>query len=348
MDGGRADSKKMCRYLCAIGTIRNRKPKFEFSTILVPNKQQGVVVLVIFGYNSGGCVLHFLSMSIQSQLQEKAAELLTDKKVEVIIGFGQCETGDAGAVFVTSPHQTDRLFWNDQCVENLTVYLTKKEIKKLGKPGIVVKGCDAKTLAVLESEHQIDRDGMLVIGVACSGVQRRGRLQNKCLACDVQQPPHCDFVIGEVVPAGETTEKKQDERYAKLDQLSAMTSDQRFEYWKKEFARCIKCYACRQNCPLCYCDVCVADKNRPTRIDTSATLKGNFAWNILRAFHLAGRCVGCSACTTACPVGIDLDLLNLTLAKAAEEKFQFRSGMERNTEPLIGTFSPDDQEKFIR
>jgi formate hydrogenlyase subunit 6/NADH:ubiquinone oxidoreductase subunit I len=92
----------------------------------------------------------------------------------------------------------------------------------------------------------------------------------------------------------------------------------------------------------------VADKNRPTRIDTSATLKGNFAWNILRAFHLAGRCIGCSACSNACPAAIDLDLLNLTLAKAAEDHFQFRSGMNRDAEPLIGTFSPDDNERFIR
>jgi Fe-S oxidoreductase len=221
--------------------------------------------------------------------------------------------------------------------------LTRKEIKKLGKPGIVVKGCDAKTLAVLESENQINRDNLVVIGVACSDVQLRGKLQEKCSACDVQSPPHCDIVIGEATPGGTNAD-----RYAKLAQLSAMTTEQRLEYWKEEFARCIKCYACRQNCPLCYCEVCVADKNRPTRIDTSATLKGNFSWNILRAFHLAGRCIGCSACTNACPAGIDLDLLNLTLAKAAEDNFQFRSGMKRNAEPLIGTFSPDDQEQFIR
>ena len=282
-------------------------------------------------------------MSIQSRLQEKAAELLTDKKVDVIIGFGRLETGDTGAVFVTSPNQSDRLVWDDKCSENLTVYLTKKEIKKLGKPGIVVKGCDAKTLAVLESEHQIDRDTMFVIGIACSGVQERGKLQDKCLTCDVHQPPHCDIVIGEAVPT-----ETQARRYAKLDLLTSMTSDQRLEYWKKEFARCVKCYACRQHCPLCYCEVCVADKNRPTRIDTSATLKGNFAWNILRAFHLAGRCVCCSACSNVCPAGIDLDLLNLTLAKTAEDNFQFRSGMHRNAEPLIGTFSPEDQEGFIR
>ncbi len=127
-----------------------------------------------------------------------------------------------------------------------------------------------------------------------------------------------------------------------------LSVEERLDYWKQELSRCIKCYACRQNCPMCYCDVCVADKNRPVRIDTSATLKGNFAWNILRAFHLAGRCVGCAACSAACPAGIDLDLLNLSLAKAAEEQFDYRAGAVRNVEPLIGTFSPDDHEAFIR
>jgi ferredoxin len=228
-------------------------------------------------------------------------------------------------------------------LDNLTVYLTRKEVKKLGKPGIVVKGCDAKTLAVLESEHQIDRDNVVVLGVACSGIQVRGALQNKCSACDVQQPPHCDIVIGEATP-----NEPSADRYTKLAQLSSMTMEQRLEYWKKEFSRCIRCYACRQTCPLCYCEVCVADKNQPIRIDTSSSLKGNFAWNILRAFHLAGRCVGCSACTNACPAGIDLDLLNLTLAKAAEDNFQFRSGMKQDAEPLIGSFSPEDHEEFIR
>jgi Fe-S oxidoreductase len=204
-------------------------------------------------------------------------------------------------------------------------------------------GCDAKTLAVLESEHQVDRDEIVAIGVVCFGVQVRGKLPPKCLSCDVQKPPHCDIVIGEA-----SYSEMLADRYVKLESLTAMTSDQRLEYWKEEFARCVKCYACRQNCPLCYCEVCVADKNRPTRIDTSATLKGNFAWNILRAFHLAGRCIGCSACTNACPAGIDLDLLNLTLAKAAEDNFEHRAGMQRNSEPLIGTFSPEDQEGFIR
>ena len=99
---------------------------------------------------------------------------------------------------------------------------------------------------------------------------------------------------------------------------------ERLAYWRQELARCVKCYACRQVCPMCYCPRCIVDKNRPQAISTSATLKGNFAWHITRAFHLAARCVGCEECTRVCPAGIDLRLLNLSLAQAAEENFAFR------------------------
>jgi ferredoxin len=283
----------------------------------------------------------------QEQLQAKAKELLTEKKVDVVIGYGLTETGTIGAVFVTNPEQTDKLLWNDCCTANLTVYLKRQEIKKFGKPAVVVKGCDAKALAVLEVEKQINLSEMSVIGVECYGVQERGgEQQEKCKSCEVHQPPHCGTVIeADSKPAAPP---EVADKYARLEKIMAMSASERFEYWKSEFSRCIKCYACRQNCPMCYCSVCAADKNRPVRIDTSSTLKGNFAWNILRAFHLAGRCVGCAACSSSCPAGIDLDLLNLTLSKTAKEQFNYIPGAERNTEPLIGTFSPEDSEGFIR
>jgi ferredoxin len=288
-------------------------------------------------------------MNQENELRTKAKELLASKRVAVVIGYGPTETGGIGAVFVTDPDQTDKLVWNERCTVNLTTYLKRKEIKKLGKAAIVVKGCDAKAIAVLELEKQLDRDSIYVIGMTCGGVREKEDIQEKCFFFYFQKPPHCDEVIvGTRTPLVAARNIEPHERYARLQKLMAMSTEERFEYWKRELARCIKCYACRQNCPMCYCEVCVADKNRPVRIDTSATLKGNLAWNILRAFHLAGRCVGCAACSTACPAGIDLDLLNLSLAKVAEEQFGFRAGMLHNVEPLIGTFSPDDKEEFIR
>jgi ferredoxin len=119
-------------------------------------------------------------------------------------------------------------------------------------------------------------------------------------------------------------------------------------FWQEELSRCVKCYACRQICPMCYCPRCIVDKNRPVVISPSATLKGNFAWHITRAFHLAGRCVGCDECTRVCPAGINLRLLNLSLAKAAEVDFAFRAGMDPAAEPIVGSYAERDREDFIR
>lgn len=299
---------------------------------------------------------------MQIELRNKAKELLETQAVELVIGYAPVETGSVGAVFYTKPGDCENLVWDSRCTTNLTVYLQRKELKKYGKIAILVKGCDAKALAVLEVEKQIDREKLHVIGMYCEGVlpepvekAEPGSKAEKCKSCDVHFPLHCDCVI---LPQNLTEEqargrdaeiaKNSEARYEKLEILRAMSSGERLEYWKNEFDRCFKCFACRQVCPLCYCEVCIADKNRPVRFDTSATPKGNFAWHIVRAFHLAGRCIGCAACSTACPAGIDLDLLNLSLAKAAEQQFGFRSGYDRETLPLIGSFSTEDHEEFIR
>jgi len=136
-------------------------------------------------------------------------------------------------------------------------------------------------------------------------------------------------------------------RYAEIEEFLKRSPTERMAYWMEELSRCVKCYACREVCPLCYCNRCIADKNRPTIIDTSATLKGNFAWQIVRAFHLAGRCVSCGECARVCPAGIDLGLLNLTLARAAEEHFQYRAGIDPEKTPIIGAYSLEDKEEFI-
>jgi len=288
---------------------------------------------------------------MQNQLQQRARTLLTEKKVDVVIGYGLSSHNRVTAIFVTDPADCGRLIWNDRCTKNLAVYLTRPEVKKLGKPAIVAKGCDARAVVVLANEGQIDRENVVVLGMACDGVlDRDGKKCEKCEICNDHTPANVDEVIGtaQTTAVLSAEERFSKGKYVKLAKLRALPAEERLAWWKNEFSRCVRCYACRQSCPLCYCNVCVADKNRPIRIDTSATLAGNFAWNILRAFHLAGRCVGCGACSDACPAGIDLDLLNLTLAQGAETEFNHISGTEPGALPLIGSFSEEDKEDFIR
>ncbi len=210
----------------------------------------------------------------------------------------------------------------------MTTYLKRKEIKRLGKAAVVVKGCDERGLVILEKESQMDRQTLRVIGMACEGMG-----QPKCDSCKVHQPRFADEIIGtaaDVAPgfspapagrmAGATAATQP------LDALMQMSPAERMSFWAQEFERCVKCYACRQVCPLCYCERCIADKNRPVAIDTSATPKGNFAWHITRAFHLAGRCVGCGECARACPAGIPLGLAQSHLGPRRRETLWISSG----------------------
>ena len=286
------------------------------------------------------------------QLRETAAKLLEEEKANVVIGYGLSKTGKVVPVFITRPEDAQKLVWNSECHQNLVVFLTRPEVKRLGKPAIVVKPCDARAIVVLANESQIMRHEVYVIGMVCEGVNEdQGRPSSRCAICYGHYPQNVDQVIGEAEDAPKDLskeERRKTGKYQRIEEIKALPPDERLAYWKREFSRCVRCYACRQSCPLCYCNRCVADKNRPTRIPTSASLQGNFAWNILRAFHLAGRCVSCGACSAACPAGIDLNLINLTLASTAEEQFDHLSGTKVGALPLIGTFSESDKEDFIR
>jgi coenzyme F420-reducing hydrogenase delta subunit/ferredoxin len=274
------------------------------------------------------------SFAAESELREACRKLLAEGAVKVVIGYGA-----RGPMVVTRPEDTDRLVWNNGCFSNLTAYLKRKEIKALGKAAVVVKPCDEKSLVVLEKEAQLARKDAYVIGMACEGVG-----QPKCAHCTARTPRFADVTLG-VAAGPEPQSGSSPNRFAAL---MALPPAERMAFWTEEFNRCVKCYACRQVCPMCYCERCIVDKNRPIAIDPAPSTKGNFAWQIARAFHLAGRCVGCGECSRACPAGIDLALLNISLHIAAQKNFGYEAGVDPKAEPVIGSYTLQDKEDFIR
>jgi ferredoxin len=267
-------------------------------------------------------------------LRDRARKILEEGTAQVVIGYEMGPTGETRPAFMTRPEDCDQLVFNEKCYANLTGYLNKPEVKDLGRPAIVSKGCDNRTINVLIREARLKREDLYIIGMECPGMDKP-----VCSWCDQPTPVTYD----ELIPA--ETPKPAPEPIT--DPLKEMSPEERWSYWMQEFSRCIKCYACRQVCPVCHCPRCITEKNQPQWVDTSPHPRGNLKWNLIRALHLAGRCIECGECERACPMKIPLSRLSHGMRELVREKFEFVPGADPEKVAPLAAFREDDQEDFF-
>ena len=126
--------------------------------------------------------------------------------------------------------------------------------------------------------------------------------------------------------------------------LDAMTLEQRFAFWKGEMERCIRCYACRNACPMCVCkDYCIADSREPHFITQENTTREKLYFQCIHTMHLAGRCTLCGECQRACPMGIPILALRQQIARVIAGLFDgYQSGMDAEAEPPLLTYQKED------
>jgi ferredoxin len=296
--------------------------------------------------------------AVTGAIRTEAERLLTSGEVSAIVGYAAARrTGSAQPIIITDAAAADKLIFTPACVNNLALYLTKakKEIPRKGKIGIVVKGCDLKAIVGLIGEAQLKREDLYLIGVPCAGVLASttqpataltaDTIAPKCTECNARLPTGCDCVPNVQLPIQPELKGKY---AAEIARLEALTPAERWAYWKEQFAKCIKCYACRQVCPFCFCEQCLCDRNKPQMVESTPRPAGNTAWHIVRAMHLAGRCAGCAECERVCPMDIPLNLLNRKMAKELKELYAYEAGFEVNDKGPLATFTDKDDQSFIK
>lgn len=205
---------------------------------------------------------------------------------------------------------------------------------------VVVRACDARAVNLLLHEQQIERDNIKVIGVVCGDREARGQERQACRYCQEREPVIYDTLVEPEAPV-KLSETPDD--YADILEMEEWAPQERLAYWLTEFDRCIRCYACRQACPGCYCFECVAEQVDPHWSSIAVELPEKFFFHVMRAFHLAGRCVGCDACEAVCPMDIPLSKLNRKLAKEVEDLFGYRTGDDPAALPPLATFNPEER-----
>jgi len=137
--------------------------------------------------------------------------------------------------------------------------------------------------------------------------------------------------------AVELAQKWQEKDFATLEE---MDNNERFGYWSGQFSHCVKCYGCRDACPICYCQECILEADRG--FVAPGEVPPNMLFPMMRITHVMDSCVNCGQCQDACTMDIPIARLIFLLSKKIGDIFNYEPGMDITKMPPLRTVT--DQE----
>lgn len=316
---------------------------------------------------------------MQEAIIKRAKELLADGTVNRVMGWkkGEFAYDTTPAVFETAQELDSDFVYNDLTQNNLSKYLIK-ESRKEGKILALLKPCDTYSFNQLVKEHRIIRENVYVLGIPggpkidvekikAKGITGIVNVKNedytlkietiygvetmpfyeaisvKCESCKSKKHVVYDELMSE---DGDVLESN---RFDMVEKLENMTAQERYDFWRGELSKCIRCNACRNVCPACTCENCVFD-NPKSGIDQKAAADSfeENMFHIIRAFHVAGRCTDCGECSRVCPQNIPLHLLNRKFIKDINCLYgEYQAGADTTSKAPLTDYRADDCEPSV-
>jgi formate dehydrogenase (coenzyme F420) beta subunit len=254
----------------------------------------------------------------------------------------------------------------------------RPEDRKSKVVGLAAPGCAARSVAIHLNERQYGRDEVVILGIPCTGVLDRrkvlaaagaeelldGRIEGErvivetaagtkelalsqmiaasCATCRFNNPVLHDAMLGPAAPSQDA-----EREFEEVDAFEKLSPEERWAYFEGEMRKCMRCYACRNACPSCYCRSCFAEQSQPQWVGIGQDESDVQVFQLVRMYHMAGRCVDCGSCSAVCPMGVDLRKFLKKLDKDAFAFFQHRAGLSPDEPAPLGTAKEDDPEDFI-
>lgn len=259
------------------------------------------------------------------KLTDIAKSLFDDARVRQIIGFERGKRHPR-PFFCHTSEESGKLILDETCRNNLAVYLTKTELTGESVTAMTVNSRMLKSVVQLWRENQVPEGRFLFIA---------GETADDCVVLTTLEELE-KFIEAHPVKVESYVEDR-------LREIKKMSHKERWHYWKTELGKCIRCYACRAACPLCYCNRCIVEVNCPQWIDPWAAPLSNMEWQVNRVMHMAGRCTDCGACEEACPLDLPVHLLTRQLFDEVHDDFG-----ENEKGNALSTFNPGDKETFFK
>lgn len=259
-------------------------------------------------------------MSGDTHLQDlrQAVKAALDE-LDGVIGLRQTPDGNVAPHLFTEAAQVDDLVLEPRYAMPEVLRLVQAAYPE-AQLGIVLRGCEERGLVETAKHNKVSLDRVQGIGLNCTSEYAQ--------ACRCARPYVGVWVDGPVI--GERVEGVND---VWIEEFLARPQAERLDFWRHEFDRCIKCYACRNACPQCFCEHCTLDEE--IWVEQGIIPPPFPSFHLIRALHTVAKCVGCRECELACPAEIPLTILYSLLRRDVLELFGYDTGVDLEAMPPL-------------
>ena len=130
----------------------------------------------------------------------------------------------------------------------------------------------------------------------------------------------------------------------RAEQFGALgESEDRLKVIMDATSRCIKCYQCIENCPICYCVECSTKK---PHLVTPGQVPPPFMFHLIRFSHISDSCVNCGQCEELCAMDIPNALFMHSLQVEMEKMFGFVPGVNMDLPVLALVEEPTERKRL--